>query len=295
MNGQVLVGDVGRPDRRARPAGGRMVGRSSWWMVLVTAFALALAGCGGTSTPPTAAGSADAGASSTSVEPLRLVYISDSGGWGVAKQYAALAETELGRDVQVTDLATGGLSAVAALDQLTANHRRVEQADIIVVGTLSPEGSGAAPVTDKGTDCTSQDATPRDPPKVYSVADWKEYGDALGAVYAEIWKLRAGAPTILRAVDYYVPVISFWRKAGIDKECTANFESMSGAIRAAAEANGATFVSTYDVFNGPDHQQDPVEKGYILAEDVHTNDQGAAVIAATIAAAGFEPNTMPKP
>jgi hypothetical protein len=293
MNGQVLVEDTGCHDPRAGQPAGRVVRPSLWWMVLLTAFALAFSGCGGTSAP-SAAGSADTGASSASVEPLRLVYISDSSGWGVAKQYAALAEKELGRDVNFTDLSTGGLTAVAALRRLKANHRAVEQADIIVVAGLGPTESGAVPADDVDR-CVTIDPTPQDPPKVYSVADWKKYGDVLQAIYAEIWKLRAGAPTILRGVDHYIPAPDAWRKAGIDKECTADFASESGAIQAATEASGATFVSIYDVLNGPDHQKDPREAGYILEDSGHTTEQGVDVIAATIAAAGFEPNTMPTP
>jgi hypothetical protein len=31
----------------------------------------------------------------------------------------------------------------------------------------------------------------------------------------------------------------------------------------AAEARGAGFVSVFDVFNGPNHDEDPVEKGWM--------------------------------
>jgi hypothetical protein len=134
---------------------------------------------------------------------------------------------------------------------------------------------------DEAGQCLSDDPTPRDPPKAYSVADWRKYGDVLKALYAEIWKMRGGEPTVLRGVDHFMPVLGAWRKAGIDKECTADFESESGAIRAATEASGATFVSIYDVLNGPDHEQEPVQKGYIL-ESGHANEQGVALIAATI-------------
>jgi hypothetical protein len=75
------------------------------------------------------------------------VLISDSSSWGVAKQYAALAEKELAREVHFADLAAGGLTAVAALGRLKANHRAVEQADIIVVGGLARRARARCPPT----------------------------------------------------------------------------------------------------------------------------------------------------
>ena len=71
----------------------------------------------------------------------------------------------------------------------------------------------------------------------------------------------------------------------------ADWESFSGVTRAAARANGATFVSIYDAFNGPGHQQDSQARGYIGSDGEHTSLKGATVIADTFAVAGFEPNT----
>ncbi|MCJ7781303.1 MAG: SGNH/GDSL hydrolase family protein [Acidimicrobiia bacterium] len=42
----------------------------------------------------------------------------------------------------------------------------------------------------------------------------------------------------------------------------------------AAEANGAVFVSFFDVFNGPEHDEDPREKGWIQDDGMHANDKG---------------------
>ena len=61
----------------------------------------------------------------------------------------------------------------------------------------------------------------------------------------------------------------------------------------AAEANGATFVSTYDVFNGPNHGEDPREKGWIGPDGEHTTDDGAAAIAEALTAVGFDPSSPP--
>lgn len=126
-----------------------------------------------------------------------------------------------------------------------------------------------------------------------TVADWATYQADIEALYAEIWKIRDGAPVILRALDRYNPVISDWQAGGIQKQCSAGFEAMNDATKAAAEATGATFASAEDALNGPRHDQDPRAMGYISDDGVHCVAAGAALIADVLAATGYDPNTKP--
>jgi hypothetical protein len=221
-------------------------------------------------------------------EPVDLVYFSDSGGWGVAERYGRLASEALDREVRVHDHAIGGLSAVRVLDMVQNSLAdEVAEAEIVVVYG-NPEGSEADfAQPDIGT-CVSTSTAERQPPVVATMADWQPYRDVLDGIYAEIWSLREGQPTIIRAVDLYSPVISDWRAAGIEAECTASWEVWSSVIGEAAEANGATFVSVYDLLNGENHDEDPRGKGLIGGDGEHTTDDGAALIADALAAAGFE-------
>lgn len=226
-------------------------------------------------------------------EAIDLVYFSDSGGWGVAERLGELAAEAIGREVRVHDRAIGGLPAVKVLEYVRGPlAEEVAEAEIVVVyGNW--EGSGIElPEPDIGT-CVSTSSDEREPPAVPTAADWQPYRDVLDDIYAEIWSLRDGQPTVLRAVDIYNPVISPWREAGIEPECTANWELWSSVEQDAAEANGATFVSAYDVFNGPAHDEDPREKGWIGPDGEHTTDDGAAAIAEALAAVGFVPSTNP--
>jgi hypothetical protein len=50
---------------------------------------------------------------------------------------------------------------------------------------------------------------------------------------------------------------------GIEPECTANWEVEMQVILEAAEANRAVFVSFFDVFTGPEHDEDPRGKGWM--------------------------------
>lgn len=280
-------------------------------VIMVVVFVFAAVGCGGddraddqaqsppdvTTTPVaaetvTTATEAPSAAWPDEGEPWDLLYISDSGGWGVADLLAERAAEALGVEVRVYDHASGGLSAVTALARIRGDMYPnisdwVRESEIIVVYG-NPEDSGAD--LEIGT-CVSTSTMEREPPAPQTAGDYQPYREVLDELYAEIWKLREGTPTVLRAIDLYNPVISAWREAGIEPECTEHWELWSSVIREAAESNGAVMVSTYDLFNGPDHDEDPREKGYIGSDGEHTTPQGAAAIAAAIAAAGFESTT----
>jgi lysophospholipase L1-like esterase len=132
------------------------------------------------------------------------------------------------------------------------------------------------------------------PPVVPSVEEWQAYGDVLDQIWAEIWALREGQPTILRTHDFWNPFIAPWREAGIEPECTANWEVLSQVIRKAAGANGVGVAAVFDVFNGPEHDEDPREKGWIDEDGAHPSDEGRAVVADALAAVGFEVSEPPR-
>lgn len=279
----------------------------------IVAFILAASGCGGddaagsqapeeadvtttitSAAEPTTTTEASPVAWPADGEPWDLLYISDSGGYGVADVLAERASEELGVDVRVYDHASGGLSAVTALARVRGDTYPdisdwVRESEIIVVYG-NPEESGVD--LEIGT-CVSTSIAEREPPAPQTAEDYAPYREILDELYAEIWKLREGTPTVLRAVDIYNPAISAWREAGIEPECTDHWELWSGVMRDAAEANGAVMVSPYDLFNGPDHDEDPREKGYIGPDGQHTTPEGAAAIADAIAAEGFEPTPPP--
>lgn len=219
-----------------------------------------------------------------------LLYIQDSSGFNVADLYAERARQDLGVEINIHDQALGSLSAVTILANMQGASPTwpdlVRAAEIIVLFG-NPNGSGSTADLEI---CISTSTEAREPPTHYSVEDWQPYRNVLDEIYAEIWKLR-DEPVVLRAVDFYNPVISDWREAGIEPERTAALEAMNRAIREAAEANGATVVSAYDLFNGVSHQEDPREKGYISSDGIHTTVEGATAIADELAAAGYEPTS----
>ena len=229
-------------------------------------------------------------------EPLDLVYISNSAGIGVAKKYGKLAGEALGSEVRVHDHT--GIGSLTQLLRLVRSSLadEVAGAEIIVVFGDGGDLVDALPrpniltCVEAGGDPGSEWETPVVP----TVEDWRAYRDLWDQMYAEIWDLREGRPTILRAQDVWNPFLAQWREAGIEPECTATWEIQTQVVREAAEANNAVFVSVFDVFNGPNHDEDVVAKGWIGDDRMHPNDRGRAAIAAALAAVGFEASEPPR-
>jgi lysophospholipase L1-like esterase len=66
------------------------------------------------------------------------------------------------------------------------------------------------------------------------------------------------------------------------------------APASSAEANGAVFVSFYDLVNEPGHDEDARAKGWIGEDGFHANETGAAAAATALAAVGFERSEQPR-
>ena len=78
-----------------------------------------------------------------------------------------------------------------------------------------------------------------------------------------------------------------WQEKGIEDICSAYWEGQTDAIRRAAEEHGVPFVSVHDAFNGPDHDQDPVAKGFIK-DGEHPSEAGAQAYAELLLRSGYD-------
>jgi len=236
-------------------------------------------------------------------EPWDLLWFSDSTGWGVAEEWAEQIGEDLGVEVAVNDRSEGGLPATIVLDVITGGagdeypipgrfrsvdaraQEWVAEAEIIVIHG-NPLWSGA---TDDMETCFSTSTVRRDPPVRYSAEDFAPYKDVLRSIYEVVFELRDGAPTIVRAIDSYNPVIADWREAGIEAECTAVWEMYSQTIHEAAAEYRVPTASMFDAFNGPAHDEDPREKGYIGHDGRHTTEEGQREMVDVLAGLGYEP------
>ena len=109
----------------------------------------------------------------------------------------------------------------------------------------------------------------------------------------------------MRTANWYVPAISHapsnpfyphvsWDQCGITAVCTRKFECFASAIAKAAAAYRVPVADVYRAFNGADHREDPVDKGYIDTDGIHVSDAGRAVFAETLAALGYEQVKPPR-
>jgi hypothetical protein len=216
------------------------------------------------------------------------VWFSDSRGYRVAEAWADRIEEAEGVEVRVHDHAIDGLPLAQVrlmVSNQVAIREEVADAEIIFVFG-NPWGSG---VEDKDNTCAWPDPTPRGPQEPYSKADWAPYGDVLRDIFDEIFELRAGQPTVIRVPDEFAAMLADWREAGIEAECTASWEAHSAVIREVADEYGVGMASWYDAFNGPDHDEDPREKGYISQDGFHTSPEGTPAQVEVLHALGYDP------
>jgi hypothetical protein len=227
----------------------------------------------------------DTGLALDKSEPWDLVWFSDTGSEWVAEEWAALIEEAEGVEVRVHDHAIGGATIDLVRQWLDVENirREVAEAEIIVV-YVNPSSDTAPPDTHV---CASTPSFDADPPVLYTSADFAPYGDALRDILDVLFELRAGRPTVIRVLDQAAAGLADWREVGIEAECTATWEALSGAIREAADEYGVAIASIYDLFNGPNHDEDPREKGYIAGGSYYPSREGALAKAEFLHSLGY--------
>ena len=234
------------------------------------------------------ASSPEPSSSASRAQTWDLVWFSDSSGNFVADLWASRIEDTQGVDVTVHHFegpgVIGSASFIVDLLEVTEVENAIKQAEVIGLYTnpaRTPAGDDDA--------CPFLTATAADPPEVYSKEDFVEYRDFLREIYGRIFELRAGEPVIIRAMDLPVPILVQWRDRGIERECTAIWEAWTGVAREVAAEYGVPMASMYDAFNGPAHDEDPGEKGYIGADGLHPSPKGNAAQVDVLDALGYEP------
>lgn len=226
-----------------------------------------------------------------------LVVIGDSSLWELGEAFASQIEKDVGVEVVLDDFALPNLSAGEVLQvlqtgksasfQLEKLPSKLKDAEVVVMyvnplNSVDPE----KPLNLDG--CFIIRAPGACEPEAFE--KWKS---DLKAIWAEIFKLRDGQPTILRATDLYNAAVSPWKEQGVFEACTECWENMSNAARLGAEAFNIPFLSRLDAFNGPNHEEDPREKGYIVSDGEHPSDLAAQFTAELLSEMGYEPVPQP--
>jgi hypothetical protein len=228
-----------------------------------------------------------------------LVVISESTGWGLGTAYASQIEKDVGVKVTLDDFAIGDLSATDVLNALqtgTSSIPKLEdlpaalmKADVVLLFP-SPMGSIRDDTFLSIQRCFGNLMGTPDP---CPTNGFDKYTADLEAIWAKVFELRSGKPTILRALDDASPFVSRWNENHIFNACTVCWECGSASARRAAEAFHIPFLSRYDVYNGVDHDKDPKQQGYIGGDGIHPNGLAQRYTAELLSKLGYEPVTPP--
>jgi hypothetical protein len=125
-----------------------------------------------------------------------------------------------------------------------------------------------------------------------ALAPWREIYDA---VIDEILSLRSASDTIIRAIDYGNPWVSYLKKQGILDQVNPNCAAWVEQFVEAASEHNIPVARVDLAWNGPNLDEDPVAKGYTcgdvskLMSSVHPNEAGNRVIAEVLRKLGYNP------
>lgn len=109
------------------------------------------------------------------------------------------------------------------------------------------------------------------------------------AIVTEIKALRGSAVTNLRTIDVYNPYVNEDKADGSFYVTKQYLDQLNAHIYAQAGTFGYKVGMVYDAFNGPNHDVDPGDKGWIFVDGLHPNDTGHKVIADQLRALGYSP------
>ena len=187
-------------------------------------------------------------------EQWDYVAIGGADTWGFDKNYAAYIEEDLGAEVTVDDWHVGRQTSVSLLAKLQSNQALQEAVGKAEVVTFT-----AQPADRIGWQCMNEDMADLDCSPEALAAFEADYD----AIISEILSLRSGSETIIHTMDLYMPFYSLWQDQGIYDECWRCWEAVNESIHRAAAEHGIPVAPVYDAFNGPAHDEDPGDKGYV--------------------------------
>ena len=204
--------------------------------------------------------------------------LGDSSSWGFPKFYAGYIEADLGVKVNVLDWTTGGMTSAAVLDQLRANKQ--ERLDVSRSEVVTFYGN---PLHIVSLSITTGNYSDKYDCSAQAVARYKA---DMNGIAGEIFALRKGQPTIIRTYTRFMPFYRQWREGGQFDEYQRCVAALDEAILQVGKEHGIPVADTGLALNGPNHDQDPNDMGY-LYDGVHENDVGAQVVADVFRKLGY--------
>jgi hypothetical protein len=197
----------------------------------------------------------------------------------VGKLYAADIEADENVKVTLHDLTREVDSTTQMLDDLRnfeVYQEAVKDAEVIIFEASALDYTGTGFFEEGSSFECSPNAM-------------DSYKADLDAIIAEIFALRKGKPTLIRAMDLYSSGNGDWKKWGKYEEYKHCWEVMSTTIHQVAAEHQIPVAEVYAAFNGPSHDEEPMGKGYLQADGEHPSETGAQVIAEAFRKLGYVP------
>ncbi|MFN2303139.1 MAG: hypothetical protein ACK2TV_05335 [Anaerolineales bacterium] len=225
-----------------------------------------------------------------------MLWLSDSSGWVVTDIYARFIEED--NDVKVNVTSNYSFSVGEILQGLKGEQEsshfllknlseRIAESEVIVIYG-NPEDS-VDPSNPWDFNC-GQSSLNNCYVNNCSMDSFSQYISDLEEIYSLIFQIRKGKPTIIRAIDAYNPhLVSHCLPDGAFEECVACWENYNTAMHEAADKMGVPIAHVFDAWNGVDHTENPVEKGYTEEDNEHPSELGATVTAQLLREIGYEP------
>lgn len=198
-----------------------------------------------------------------------------------AVPYAAHIEADLGVRVRLDNRGVAGMKSDELLELLLSDQElrnAISGAEIVtlVIGfndlglaLTDPNGRGNCGSADTA-DCL------RD-----ALEAFKRNYDA---ICAELFTL-CSSKAIIRTMTYHYGSLNQW---GFYDDLRPFFEPLNDYIVQAASENNIPVALVHLAYNGPEGDEDPVAKGYLMPDRLHPNKEGAAVIADLHRELGYE-------
>jgi lysophospholipase L1-like esterase len=200
---------------------------------------------------------------------------------GYVGMYSQHLASDVGPAVQLTNLAVNGWTTSDLLAALRTNETirsAVRSSDVVTVSVGGNDllqargryvrGACGGPANE---DCL-RDTTDR------ILANWD-------AILDEILTIMGPRPSAIRTMDVYNPY------TGVDAAYQPVLKPFLDEINAdlclSAELRGIPCARVYAAFNGPNGEEDPIQKALIAFDGIHPSNRGHALIADLLREAGY--------
>jgi lysophospholipase L1-like esterase len=239
------------------------------------------------STPQPSPTVTQAPAQSEEMSEWDYVAIGDSMVRGMMYHYVEFVEQDLGVKIELHEWSVSGDTSSSLLERLRSNEQlRQDLQEAEVITFLIPMGSLEIPVhtfeSGNPGDCGGADNQDclREAFETYML----DTDD----IIAEIVSIRSPSDTLIRAQDMFQPCVK-------ESLASGTFEIINGYMRMANEH--VTEVATkydipvarvYNAFMGEDSVEDPRDKGLMMGDGIHPNQEGAILIAELLRELGYE-------